>query len=292
MAFVKPVAVWQHGHTGRRLRRPRGRYCYTTLQDTILPMESPNAFAIGLVLAIAVFGVVANHAREMYRDRKYREMFGTLFWAFVPIGIFCIFWVANANAPVMARNFTLGLVGAILGATALIWLGYRLSENAKDQTSSPPLATQSGGVIRPPVASNPVQSTPTPQIYEPKLKAPEKPSRDMVDSHVTPEFLVGLYKSNTTLRAETLISEQIGKWMPVSGPLGEIHGEPTSSSPALVVFASPRDPDVYMWFSSEWFGRLADLKRNQKISVLGKIKKVTRYKLELESCEIVETDLQ
>jgi hypothetical protein len=83
---------------------------------------------IGLALAIAIFGVIANHARDMYKDKKYREMFGTLFWAVVPIAIFCLFWVVNEHPSTMARNITLGLVGAVLGAAALIWSGYAVRD--------------------------------------------------------------------------------------------------------------------------------------------------------------------
>jgi hypothetical protein len=79
---------------------------------------------IGLALAIAVFGVIANHAKEMFKDRKYQEMFGTIFWAVIPIAIFCVFWVISENPSIMARNITLGIVGAVLGASALIWAGY------------------------------------------------------------------------------------------------------------------------------------------------------------------------
>ena len=79
---------------------------------------------IGLALTVAVFGVIANHAREMYRDKKYREMFGTLFWAIVPMAGFAIFWVVNENPSTMGRNILLGIVGAGLGAVALIWAGY------------------------------------------------------------------------------------------------------------------------------------------------------------------------
>lgn len=90
-----------------------------------------------------------------------------------------------------------------------------------------------------------------------------------------------------------LISEQIGKWMPVAGPLGEIHpGQIFGTfprTPTLVVFASNTKPIVYMWFSAEWVERLARLPRNQNITVLGQIKKVTHYNttVELENCELV-----
>ncbi len=93
---------------------------------------------IWLALAVAVFGVIANHAREVYKERKYREMFGTLFWAVVPIAIISLIWVANENPLVMARTITLGFVGAALGAFALIWCGYLVHDwSAVAQTAVP-----------------------------------------------------------------------------------------------------------------------------------------------------------
>jgi hypothetical protein len=80
--------------------------------------------AVSLALAVAVFSVIGSHAREMYRDRRYREMFGALFWAIVPIAIFSIVWAVNENPSTMGRNILLGFVGAVLGAVALIWIGY------------------------------------------------------------------------------------------------------------------------------------------------------------------------
>jgi hypothetical protein len=144
-------------------------------------------------------------------------------------------------------------------------------------------------IIRAPIAPSPA-AIPTQTI-------PPDPPKQFVDPHVTPDCLVGLYDGNTALRAETLISEQIGKWMSVSGPLGEIHpgsimltsGRRTRS---LAVFAYGTKPTVYMWFSDEWFHRLALLPQNQNISVVGKIKNVTGYnsKVELENCELVDPD--
>jgi len=101
-------------------------------------MAAPSVF--GLAVTIAVFGVIANHAREMYKDRKYREMFGTLFWAVVPIAIFGLFWVTNENPSTMARNIILGIIGAVLGGCALIWVGYRISGADVDaqKPSQPP----------------------------------------------------------------------------------------------------------------------------------------------------------
>jgi TIR domain len=121
----------------------------------------------------------------------------------------------------------------------------------------------------------------------------DKPRRNFVDAHVTPEYLVGLYQGNTALRAETLISEHLGRWLQVSGPLGEVHpGFNAERSPTLVAFEFQTKPVVYMWFSGEWVDRLALLPKTQNISVVGQLEKVTGYNatVELKNCELMEPD--
>jgi hypothetical protein len=156
-------------------------------------------------------------------------------------------------------------------------------------TEAPVLQRSPEPVIQAPIAPSlaAIRSPPIP---------PKKPSRKFADTHVTPEFLVNLYQGNTALRAETLISEHIDEWMFVSGPLGEILPgllifNSSVRTPTLVVFATHTNPIVYMWFSGEWIDRLALLPKNQNISVLGKLKKVTGYnsKVELEDCELVDS---
>jgi hypothetical protein len=84
--------------------------------------------AVALALAAPIAGVIGNHAREMYRDRKYRELFGSLFWAIFPFVIFSVVWVANENPATMGRNLFLGAIGAAVGACGLIWLGYLVND--------------------------------------------------------------------------------------------------------------------------------------------------------------------
>src|SRR5690348_13965755 len=87
-------------------------------------MGTPGPLTIGLVVAIALSGIIGNHARDMYKEKKFREMYGAIFWAVLPIAVFAIFWVATEDPPVMARNIVLGIIGAALGAVSLIWGGY------------------------------------------------------------------------------------------------------------------------------------------------------------------------
>jgi hypothetical protein len=139
--------------------------------------------------------------------------------------------------------------------------------------------------IGPQVTARPAVTVPDPPI---PTTPPKKAGREYVDAHVTPEFLVGVYDGNTRLRAETLVSEQVGKWMHVSGPLGEVH--PSGRTDALVVFETRRKPTVYMWFSGEWLDQLALLPKNQNVNVIGQLKKVTGYNatVELENCELLD----
>jgi hypothetical protein len=93
------------------------------------------------ILYIALPSVIAaaflRHSFEMRRENKYREMFGSVFWSAVPFGISSLLWV-RIEAPVMyAQNLTLGILGAVIGAFGLIWVGYviRGSDDAQAQTT-------------------------------------------------------------------------------------------------------------------------------------------------------------
>lgn len=102
-------------------------------------------------LAIAVFGVVGKFAMDRYNERKFREMFGSLFWAILPIALAALFWATIETSPDMARNIVLGILGGLVGACALIWLGYVVSAwNNKimppksDDPGPAPTITQTG----------------------------------------------------------------------------------------------------------------------------------------------------
>jgi len=145
-------------------------------------MGTPSV--IGLALAVAVFGVIANHARDMYRDRKYREMFGTLFWATFPIAVFGLFWAVNEDPSVMARNITLGIIGAAMGAFGLIWIGYfsqNMAVKAQTPSTAPPATNpggvsstgQQGGITAGSVTINNPGDTPPKTATPPESPAPE-----------------------------------------------------------------------------------------------------------------------
>ena len=60
----------------------------------------------------------------MRKEKNYREMIGSVFWALIPFGVICLMWASNRDSPMYAQNFVLGLVGAAIGASAFIYGGY------------------------------------------------------------------------------------------------------------------------------------------------------------------------
>src|ERR1700680_15172 len=86
--------------------------------------------------------------------------------------------------------------------------------------------------------------------------------REMVD--VTPEHLTGFYhEGHTSVQASKLAEAFIGKWMKVTGPLGDVLGN--YDNQRLVIFS---DRSIYthdfvnMFFrDKKWFGRLSTIKR-------------------------------
>jgi hypothetical protein len=102
---------------------------------------------------IAGFGVCLRFALQMLIDKNMRGASAWCFWSFVPPLAVCFIMVAKGD-PTMAevpRNIFLGLVGAIIGASASIWAGYATFGSASAQTDesksapgSPPV-TISGG---------------------------------------------------------------------------------------------------------------------------------------------------
>jgi hypothetical protein len=105
---------------------------------------------IALPLASVIAAAFLRHAFEMRMENKYREMSGSVFWAAVPFGISSLLWT-RIEAPVMyAQNLTLGILGAVIGASGLIWAGYvvRGPDDAHAQTTTsgaqPPMIISGG----------------------------------------------------------------------------------------------------------------------------------------------------
>ncbi len=91
---------------------------------------------------LTAFGVCLRFSLQMLIDKNIRGASAWCFWSLVPLLAVCFTLVARGD-PTMAeapRNLILGIVGAAVGATASIWIGYVAFGSASAQT-----ATVSGG---------------------------------------------------------------------------------------------------------------------------------------------------
>ena len=48
------------------------------------------------------------------------------------------------------------------------------------------------------------------------------------------------------------------------------------------------DAFVMMWFDQKWSDRLSVFQKGDKITVIGKLKSVGKYDVQLDNCEIVD----
>jgi hypothetical protein len=114
--------------------------------------------------------------------------------------------------------------------------------------------------------------------------------REMVD--VTPEYLTGFYRQgHTSVQAKKLAEAFIGKWIKVSGPLGDVLGNYETFR--MVVFSnrsSHTHDDVNMYFrDKERFGQLSTLKRGDTITAVGRLSEINSLEIWLEDCVLVDS---
>jgi hypothetical protein len=101
-----------------------------------------------LAIITAFAGILAaaflRHAFDMRKEQKYREMAGSIFWAMVPLGVVCLIWAqTTGDAPMWVQNALLGCIGAAIGASAFVWLGYIVRPTAAvAQTDKPAQVAQ------------------------------------------------------------------------------------------------------------------------------------------------------
>lgn len=116
-----------------------------------------------------------------------------------------------------------------------------------------------------------------------------EPAADSQATDVTPVRLTGFFENRTDIQAQRTVEPFIGKWMTVSGPLGNVSAFKTISQ---VTFA-PETFDsttVYMYFKDRETveTRLYGLKSGDQLTVRGRIDKVTSHSVDLEDCELVD----
>src|SRR4029077_6811366 len=112
----------------------------------------------------------------------------------------------------------------------------------------------------------------------------ERGERIFIGPGVTVRDLTDLFRDRTSIQAQHLAGTYVGKWMKVSGNLGEVM-VPGSTS-VQVTFDNTRATDLYMYFGIAWKERLSILKTGDLITVVGKVERISRVEVVLNTCEL------
>jgi hypothetical protein len=100
-------------------------------------------------------------------------------------------------------------------------------------------------------------------------------------------YLVDLFKKHTGIQAMKLVEPFIGQPVQISGSLNQVFPSGLNDR-ILVTFNELSSPLVLMYFEKEWTQRLSMLQRDQKLTVRGRISRVSQIDLELGECELVD----
>jgi hypothetical protein len=74
-------------------------------------------------VCFATLSVVFRFALQSLEDDAYRASWGWFFLSLVVLGVIALLWARNGDASVMAKNIILGLIGAAIGGSGLIYAG-------------------------------------------------------------------------------------------------------------------------------------------------------------------------
>jgi hypothetical protein len=106
--------------------------------------------------------------------------------------------------------------------------------------------------------------------------------------------LIAVFKDRTDVQGDKLAKAYIGKWINVSGVLGNVSKYMTFVpfvGHAYVTFehvAETLGRNVFMNFNRKWIPLLTVLRPGESITVFGRIRKITRHDVWLERCELID----
>ena len=101
----------------------------------------------------------------------------------------------------------------------------------------------------------------------------------------TARDLIKMFNEHTEIRATKLVQPYLGKWLSISGTLGNV-SVPTKTC----IGASIHDKKgqyVSLTFDRQWGERLEIMKQGAPVSVIGKIERIQSLYVSLVDCELV-----
>lgn len=139
-----------------------------------------------------------------------------------------------------------------------------------------------------PLTASPPVFSPQKTIVAPPASA-DKTKRIFVPKSVTPEYLMGLFKSQTIIQADKLIEPYINKWIETEGSLSQVTSRSWPEVCANVILRFG-EYQIHLTFDKTWIERLSMIRRKDNIRVRGTISQVRTYSIDLENGEIVDQE--
>jgi hypothetical protein len=193
------------------------------------------------------------------------------------------------------------LLGAFVGFAVLAMIANavfhsrleRLLDRQRHEARAPdPQPSMSAIVAKPTDISLPEESA----SVEPQVQAtaplpvnqPLSTSRQRVFVGLTPQDLIKPFGTYISAQAEKLTRAYIGKWLTVTGRIGDVHRH-TRVWQVTMSFEDDvhRVLVVSLSFGNEWGDRLSVLTRDATITANGQIENVTSSMICLRNCELV-----
>ncbi len=126
----------------------------------------------------------------------------------------------------------------------------------------------------------PVRSDPRPQASN------DSPPPVILD--VTPDYLMELYRDHSSVQADKLAAFYIGKLIPVSGRLEDVHGPTFGNKDKMEVSLHNNRKQIVLislYFKIKWRERLEVMQKNQKLSAICEVLRIGSYYLDLDNCD-------
>ncbi len=181
-----------------------------------------------------------------------------------------------------------GVIGTgVVIRRAMEWRYGGTIERLKDECE----ALRKQAKAKRPGKATPVPAAPAaaiPAIYaepEPEIIDPE--DRLFVGKSITAESLIDLHRGHTDAQARKLIAPFIGQWIKVVTSVHNVYPLDGANHVCGNVSELP-SRTVWLKFSKSEFPRVETLTLGEKISVVGRIKNVGKFDLDLTMCEFVD----
>lgn len=126
-------------------------------------------------------------------------------------------------------------------------------------------------------------ATPPPITVAPTEPAEPPTSRVFVD--IDKSHIRSLYADLTVLQADKILAPYIGKWTTVAGILNDVRD--IAPVGLFIMFKESDGITFVMTFDSVWRDQLSLLRRGDRLSVTGRIHKISDNAIELDHCELV-----